>query len=77
MVQCPSPYYGDTSTRSCVDHCPLSQLLYADDISRECVSVCPENSYATRKTMTCIDECPDATGVETQTYAADYNNKCV
>ena len=46
-------------------------------MSRECVSTCPDNSYADKKSVTCIDECPDATGLEAQTYAADYNNVCV
>jgi proprotein convertase subtilisin/kexin type 5 len=76
VQSCPTPYYGDPSTRTCVDVCPINQLLYADNVSRTCVKKCPSSSYASQWAIACLSSCPVASPPYVQTYAADYDNTC-
>jgi hypothetical protein len=59
--------------------CSLSQLLYADNSNKQCVTNCAAFSYADKVSVSCVGICPtaDLTQNQVQTYAADYNNICV
>ena len=38
--------------------CPLNQLLFADDVAKQCVKICSDFSYADKKSVKCVGTCP-------------------
>lgn len=78
IFTCPADFglqgtFGDNSTNTCVERCPLGSYGDASTVNRFCVAVCTNGGFADSSTMLCVDICP----ASPPTYGYSGNWTCV
>jgi hypothetical protein len=55
-ANCPTDYYGDNTTITCVKPCPAA-LPYGDPVSKQCVTDCPDGYWGDLNANLCVRKC--------------------
>lgn len=72
-IDCPSGWFMDNSTWTCVTGCPANPSYYADLHYGKCVDKCRAevDEYASDDNRTCVTVCPNGT------FADNFTRRCL
>jgi hypothetical protein len=71
---CPSGYFADNSTQTCVSNCSQYTLMYGDTVNRVCVTVCPTSTLYTDELQRL---CVVATSCSPSFFAYNTSGSCI